>query len=73
MLSLVVLSITFFIVMLSVVMLSFAFLLNKTFFIVMPSAFMVHVVMLSVVETPNFVKNPIVLANTIWPYRGTFI
>jgi hypothetical protein len=68
-----VLSITFCIVILGVVMLSFAFLLNKTFFIIMLSAVMLHVVMLSVMAPHNLVKNPIVLANTIWPYRGIFI
>jgi hypothetical protein len=73
MLSLVVLGVTFCIVILSVVMLSFAFLLNKTFFIIMLSAVMLHVVMLSVMAPHNLVKNPSVLANTIWPYSGTFI
>ncbi len=52
---------------------NFIVMLNETFFIVMPSAFMLHIVMLSVMELFNLVKNPIVLANTIWPYRGIFI
>jgi hypothetical protein len=63
-----VLSITFCIVILGVVMLSFAFLLNDIF-IIMLSAVMLHVVMLSVMAPHNLV----VLANTIWTYRGIFI
>ncbi len=59
MLGVTVLSITFCIVILGVLMLSFAFLLNKTFFITMLSAVMLHVVMLSVMALFNLVKNPI--------------
>ncbi len=73
MLSVIVLSIKFCIVILGVLMLSFAFLLNKTFFNTVLSAVTLHVVMLSVMALFNLVKNPIVLANTIWPYRGIFI